>query len=310
MTVVDWAATWSPVPDDGPCRLWLPEYREPGSRRARTSPARRTSQPVALTLSLSPAQTQDLPRWIPRLLANADARPGDQVAVDLGASTSVHLSGLVLLLSALWRRVGHRGKVVVTGGTPALRAQLASVGTTPAACRATVFGQPRLSRTPSAPVPAPVPTGMVGPAQPVGGPVPQLVLTGDVNLTADLRREARLNKLVERGPRILVIDVSQVTHFSLSSLRLLLAADSRLRARGGRLLLRGVTTPVWRLLEITNTRWLADERPAQNSHTGTQPEAAPETGDANDVAHDGREHVPGAGSRTTATTGRDGRAAA
>lgn len=310
MTVVDWAAIWSPVPDDRPCRVCVPEPREPGSRGARRSPARRPSNPVALTLTLSPEQTQDLPRWLPRLLADTDVCPGDRITVDLGASTSVHLSGLTLLLSALWRRVGLHGGVTLTGGTPGLRAQLASLDATPAACRATVYGQPEHPRTSNAPAPAQVPTGMVGPAQPVGGPVPQLVLTGDVNLTADLRREARLNKLVERGPRILVIDVSQVTHLSLSSLRLLLAADSRLRARGGRLLLRGVTTPVWRLLEITNTRWLADERPAQNSHTGTQPEAAPETGDANDVAHDGLERVPGAGSRTTATTGRDGRAAA
>lgn len=259
MTVVDWAATWNPVPDDRPCRVRVPEPGEPGSRRSRTPAARRPSHSAALTLS--PAQTQDLPCWLPRLLANTDVDPGDQVTVDLGASTSVHLSGLALLFRALWRRVGPHGRVAVTGGTRGLRAQLASLDATPVACRAAVFGQPELPREPNAPVPARIPNGMVGPAQPVGGPVPRLVLTGDVNLTADWRSQARLNKLAERGPRILVIDVSQVIHLSLSSLRLLLAADAQLRARGGRLLLRGMTTPVWRLLEITNTRWLAEEQP-------------------------------------------------
>lgn len=45
MTVVNRAATWSPAPDDRPCRVWLPEPREP----------------------------------LPHLLANTDARPGDQI---------------------------------------------------------------------------------------------------------------------------------------------------------------------------------------------------------------------------------------
>lgn len=275
MTVVDWAETRSLVPTDRPCRVWLPEPREPEpAARTRTSAARRPAHAVALTLT--PVQAKDLTRGLPHLLAGVDLGPGDQVAVDLGECASVQLSGLSLLLTMLWRRVGPHGEVTITGGTPGLRAQLISVGITPGQCRAAAYEPARGAPVTTAPVPAPAsPSGLVGPATvpgPPGAPDARgdaeedtsracLVLAGEVNLTVDLRTQARLNELVERRPRTLEVDVSQVSWLSLSSLRLLLAADARLRARGGRVLLRNPTPPVSRLLAVTKATWLTDDRP-------------------------------------------------
>ena len=267
MPLIDWAARWDPVPQDGACRVWLPA--EPTAPAARAARPDRPPRPVVLTLST--AEAQDLPCRLGGLLSRADVRPGDAVTVDLGSAASVHLTGLELLLTVLWRRVGASGDVTLVGGTPGLAAQLGSLGITADACRAAVHGSspaprpcseapaPATTRRPAVHVPAPR-----RPSDPPvverTDPVARLVLAGEVNLTIDLRTQARLHELVEPPTRVLEVDVSGVSHLSLSSLRLLLAADAALRARGGRVVLRGLTPPVARLLAVTRTAWLADER--------------------------------------------------
>ena len=137
MTLIDWAGRWNPVPDASPCRVRLPAPH-PTEPERRDGPAARAPQRVAL--ALTPAEAADLPRWLPRVLAAADVRDADSVTVNLDEAASVHLTGLALLLSVLWRRVGPYGQVTLSGGSRALRAQLERLGLTPQDCRALVYG--------------------------------------------------------------------------------------------------------------------------------------------------------------------------
>ncbi len=282
MKLIDWAAHWNPVPDHRPCRVWLPA---PGTALPGRPPAAAaTGVPRSITITLAPQQADELPRCLHRLLARHDVRPGDRVTVDLASLGSVHLTGLELLMTVLWRRVGTHSEVLLTGGSAGLRGQLDSLELTPATCRAAVYGPaPAPSSTPG-PVPAQTSTALVSPypaplvPQQRRSPDPRheadsgwdarLVLSGEVNLTVDLRTQARLNDLLEqRETRTLAIDLSDVTHLSLSTLRLLLDADRRLRARHGRLRLLHPNPQVQRLLAITHTSYLADDQPRTSAST-------------------------------------------
>lgn len=141
MNLVDWAARWDPVPDERPCRVWLPAQRTaaPAGPSAATAT---TCAPRSITVVLTRRQADDLPLELPRLLAQQDVRPGDRVTVDLADLGSVHLTGLELLLTVLWRRAGPHGQVLLTGGSRGLRAQLDSLQVTSAGCRAAVYGAP------------------------------------------------------------------------------------------------------------------------------------------------------------------------
>lgn len=278
MTLTDWTTVWNPVPDERPCRVWLPAQRPAeigGDRRATPDPCQ-PPQPVALTLS--PRSAQDLPRSLPRLLADKDLRPGAHVTVDLGETASVHLTGLALLLTVLWRRVGPQGELTVTGGSPGLRAQLDSLDITPAACRAMVFGRSPDAAVAAGPVPAlaqpsglpeqprpavAIPAQRAANAQPSRhdeAPPARIVLSGEVGLATVPSLRTRLRELLEqRGTRTLQVDVTAVAFLNLDALRLLLDADTLLRARGGRLLLRNPNHRVQRLLATTRTGYLAHE---------------------------------------------------
>lgn len=79
-----------------------------------------------------------------------------------------------------------------------------------------------------------------------------------MNLTVDLRTQVRFHQLLEPPTRVLEVDLSEVTHLSLSTLKMLVQADARLRRRGGCVVLCGVTSSVARLLAVTKTTWLAE----------------------------------------------------
>lgn len=144
MSLIDWAAAWNPAPDHRPCRVWLPS-----SPAADDAPAARPERPRhPIVLTLSNADANGLPCRLPGLLAQTDVRPGDAVTVDLTSAASVHLSGLELLLTVLWRRVGPSGDVKLVGGAPGLHAEIGSLGMTSRAGRAAVYGP-----LPAAPVP-------------------------------------------------------------------------------------------------------------------------------------------------------------
>lgn len=289
MKLVDWAAHWNPVPDDRACRVWLPAQHTPPAVRGQAAAAATRAGPRSITISLTPNQADDLPVWLTRLLGQQDPGPGDRVTVDLGHLQSVHLSGLELLMTVLWRRVGTQGEVLLTGGSRGLRTQLDSLGLTAATSRAAVHGAPPASSNAPGRVPALLPEAAASPRpvpliplqrrpqdplhEPDGSWDARLALSGDVNLTVDLRAQARLNDVLEkRKTRTLAVDLSVVTFLSLSTLRLLLAADRRLRARGGRLHLLHPNPPVQRLLAITRTTYLAED---QRRTPDSTPVAAP-----------------------------------
>lgn len=296
MNLVDWAARWTPAPDDRPARVWLPAQRTPaptaGGQGAAAGAVAATREPRSLTLTLTAQQSDDLPLWLRHVLAQQDVRPGDRVTVDLADQQSVHATGLELLMTVLWRRVGAHGDVLLTGGTRALRAQLTSLHVTPVACRAAVYGP--VAARPGAPglVPAPITSGAVWPWSAAEVPAQRrpenrlgaadtgadarISLSGDVNLTVDLRTQARLKALLDQpGTRTLTIDLSDVTYLSLSTLRLLLDADRRLRARGGRLRLLHPDQRVQRLLAVTRTAYLADAQPGSAPCPAPPPRAFP-----------------------------------
>ncbi len=149
MSLIDWAATWEPVPDDRPCQVWLPADSPTGD-----APAPRAHRPArSSVLKLSDADALQLPCRLPALLSQTDVRPGNAVTIDLASAASVHLTGLWLLLTVLWRRVGPYGDVTLLGGAPALQAQLRSLDITASAARAAVYGPlPAAPLAPGAPL--------------------------------------------------------------------------------------------------------------------------------------------------------------
>ena len=171
MSLIDWAAAWNPVPDHRPGRVWLPSDRP--ANGAPESP--RTQRLGPCVLVLSEADAEQLPSRLPRLLAKADVQTGDRVTVDLASARSVHLTGLGLLLTVLWRRVGPSGDVTVVGGTPRLHAQLSCLGMTSAAARAAVYGPE--AAAPASPVPLRPPSSQTS-ASTLAVPVPRQPLPG------------------------------------------------------------------------------------------------------------------------------------
>lgn len=92
-----------------------------------------------------------------------------------------------------------------------------------------------------------------------GGPAAgaRLRLTGELEEGATAPLEDRLEHLVQAGHRSIEVDLAGVPRLPLAVLRLLLATHSRLRARGGRLVLVNPNARVQRLLAASGTGHLA-----------------------------------------------------
>ena len=254
MPLTDWAARWRPVESCRPCRVWIPTQPVPPPPPA--DPARPSRD---ITLALTPAEADDLPRHLARVVERSRPGRGDRVTIDLGDAARVHLTGLRLLLAVLWRRVGREGAVQVTGGSRALRAQLASLGITPEHVRHDVLGAPVTApalRDDAAVPPVPVP-------QQRRADRVRLALCGELDLSNAAQNQARLDDLIASGVREVELDLRDVTFMDLTTLRILLEADAQLRDRGGRLWLLEPCRLVGRLLAITSTEHLAagDVRP-------------------------------------------------
>ena len=141
MQLLDWATRLDPaVEAHRPCRVWLPPAPAPSPPPAAARDAADRRPPRAVPVGLCAADAADLARRVPAVLDPADCRAGDTVTVDL-ALAAPQLTGLGLLLAALWRRVGPAGSVALIGVSDAVRTTLARLGLTPDAVRASVFGQ-------------------------------------------------------------------------------------------------------------------------------------------------------------------------
>jgi len=228
-------------------------------------------------VALTTREAVDLPSRLTELLARHAVQPGDRVTVDLADLGSVHTTGLELLLTVLWRRVGVHGEVLLVGGTRGLLAQLRSLDVSPQSSRVAVYGRSHAAVVGPAPLAADVQASpgraRSAPAvpqqrraqdpieRPGSASIVQLAWSGDIDVAADPRTRAELDDLLQnRATRAMAIDLSHVAHLSLSTLRALVEADRRLRARGGRLHLLHPGPPVMRLLAVTHTTHLRDAR--------------------------------------------------
>lgn len=162
MSRVDWAARLDPAAlEYRPCRVWIP-VAPPSADRAGDHAAEdaRIRAPRRLALHVPPQDGARLPVRLPALLAEVDARPGDSVTVDVGGARP-HLTGVGVLLAALWRAVGPQGSVTLAGMPEATLSALRRLELTPDAVRADVFGALRAPERPAAeavPPRLPVPT--------------------------------------------------------------------------------------------------------------------------------------------------------
>src|ERR687884_2012053 len=79
----------------------------------------------------------------------------------------------------------------------------------------------------------------------------QLDLTGELDLATAPKLDDELRHIEENGPALIVIDLSPLSFMDSSGLRALLAADSRAREAGRRLVLVRGDERVQRVLKIT-----------------------------------------------------------
>jgi len=74
---------------------------------------------------------------------------------------------------------------------------------------------------------------------------------GDVDVDTAPRLQARLDEVLERGARVVVLHLDGVSFLDSSGLRVIAHAANRLRDRDGQLLLEGASGAVQRTLQIT-----------------------------------------------------------
>jgi stage II sporulation protein AA (anti-sigma F factor antagonist) len=83
-----------------------------------------------------------------------------------------------------------------------------------------------------------------------GGAVHAL-LRGELDISTAPRLDEALARTEAEGPRLLVIDLSELTFMDSTGLRLLIGADSRAREEGRRLVLIQGNEMVQRVLRLT-----------------------------------------------------------
>lgn len=96
---------------------------------------------------------------------------------------------------------------------------------------------------------------------------PVVELSGELDISTAQEVEQELLRFEENGPPIVVLDLSGLTFIDSTGLRTVLAADSRSRQRGGRLLLVPGPPSVHRVFRIS----LLDQRLEFTEHLGGLP---------------------------------------
>jgi anti-anti-sigma factor len=87
----------------------------------------------------------------------------------------------------------------------------------------------------------------------------QLAGSLDVRCTAELREV--VYRLLEECDRDLVVDISRVESVDLTTLKLLAVANRVAEQRGRRVVLRGGSAGVRRLLHLSHLRWMLPVEP-------------------------------------------------
>ncbi len=100
-----------------------------------------------------------------------------------------------------------------------------------------------------------------GARPPTAAATVELAGTLDVRRTAEVRAE--IYEVLERSCGDVVVDVSGVESLDLTTLKLFAVAN-RVAERGGRrVVLRGASDPVRRLLHLSHLRWAIPVEPAE-----------------------------------------------
>jgi anti-anti-sigma factor len=76
-------------------------------------------------------------------------------------------------------------------------------------------------------------------------------MRGDLDLDTSAQLDRELTKLCERGATWVTLDASDITFVDSSGLRTIVRAGNALQARGGRLLIEGMSPAMQRLLEVS-----------------------------------------------------------
>jgi anti-sigma B factor antagonist len=91
--------------------------------------------------------------------------------------------------------------------------------------------------------------------------VAYIALEGDLDVCSEARLRQRLTSVLDAGTACLVLDLRDVAFLDCAGLRALLLARRLVEARGGRLLLTRVPDHVRRVIALTGTGTLLEDRP-------------------------------------------------
>jgi anti-anti-sigma factor len=78
-----------------------------------------------------------------------------------------------------------------------------------------------------------------------------VVVRGEVDIGSAAQLEAVLDEVIDKGARLVVLELEHVDFLDSSGLRVILSAADELRDRDGSLVIGGASTAVLSVLEIT-----------------------------------------------------------
>jgi stage II sporulation protein AA (anti-sigma F factor antagonist) len=78
-----------------------------------------------------------------------------------------------------------------------------------------------------------------------------VVVRGELDMQTAEKLEAMLDEVIEKGARLVTLDLEAVDFLDSSGLRVILGASNKLADQDGQLLLEGASSAVERVLELT-----------------------------------------------------------
>jgi stage II sporulation protein AA (anti-sigma F factor antagonist) len=78
-----------------------------------------------------------------------------------------------------------------------------------------------------------------------------VVVRGELDMQTAEKLEAMLDEVIEKGARLVTLDLEEVDFLDSSGLRVILGASNKLADQDGQLLLEGASSAVERVLELT-----------------------------------------------------------
>lgn len=101
------------------------------------------------------------------------------------------------------------------------------------------------------------------------GNIPVLLLRGRMDSTTSPEAEGQLNRLIGEGAQHIVIDFSDLEYISSAGLRVLLAAQKRMKQTGGTVLLVALRPEIRKVFDIAGFNRLFSISPSIEEALGT-----------------------------------------